>query len=219
MKSLYIFKSTPYNITNLPQFCFMLSRSDLFDPCEPTIVNGNLDMNIAKWARDISPNNPKLTFRNTNWSQHTNILDDVVNSDNTLAFGVNDSEQIKFLKVRYGYRVMSISCSYDLDFYDVMLTWYAQRHIRLQDAGMIPLTQLDHDIRNHNVNLVSYYEKSFREQQLIPDSMPEDGDYNIPIKDFFDAGVFFQHLTNIGAPPTAQSKKYYSEWYSYNNIL
>ena len=39
MKSLYIFKSTPFNITNLPQRSLYLSRDDLYQPCEPILTN------------------------------------------------------------------------------------------------------------------------------------------------------------------------------------
>ena len=218
MKSLYIFKTTPYNLTNLPQFCFILSRDDLYDPCQPTIADGNLGMDVANWIKEVSPDNPSQTFRNIDWQENVKLLNRFVNKTNPLVFGNNDAKQIDFLANYYGSQATTIACVYSDSSYDIMLTWYVLRHIRLQDFGIIPFNETDTSLRKSNVDLVEYYKKSFDEQQLVPRSMVDKCDYNIPIEDLFSYDKFFQHVTNIGSLPSAKAIDYYNKWYAYNKI-
>ena len=62
MKSLYIFKSTPFNITNLPQWSLYLSRDDLYQPCKPVLTNTQLDLEIGGFAQQFSSTPQAIDF-------------------------------------------------------------------------------------------------------------------------------------------------------------
>ena len=215
MKSLYIFKSTPFNITNLPQWSLYLSRDDLYQPCEPILTNTQLDLKIGGFAQQFSPD-PRMMFRDIDWVEQLPKLDKLISSiDQSVAFGVNSVEQMSVLKNHFKKQAITISCSYNQDQYPQMLSWYVHRHIRLQNLGIIEITAHDQHLRTSGVNLVEYYTRAFDQAQLISLTMQPVGDYDIPIKDFFDSNKFFTHMSCVGALPTQQAIDFYNKWRSY----
>jgi hypothetical protein len=195
-------------------------RTDLYDPCTPTINQGHLGMSLAQFPQEFQPKDTKTEFRNINWEEKIDKLSALVNSiDQSLVFGVNSDEQMAFLKNYFGNTAVTVSYSYDESFYDTMLTWVVTRHIAQQDNGIIEITQCDKTLRDDNVDLIEYYKQSFEEQNLIPKTLTGFGDCDIPIKDFFNIEKFFQHLSNLdNNAPTIKAITYYNEWYAYNKI-
>ena len=212
MKSLYIFKSTPFNITNLPQWSLYLSRDDLYQPCKPVLTNTQLDLEIGGFARQFSPN-PQLLFRDMDWTDQIPRLDTLVSSmTQSVAFGVNSVEQLNILKNYFKERAITISCSYDQNHYTEILSWYVRRHIRLQDLGIIEITEHDQQLRTGGLNLVEYYTQAFDQAQLVPMSINPVGEYDIPINDFFNADKFFNHMACVDSPCTQQAIDFYKKW-------
>ena len=212
MKSLYIFKSTSFNITNLPQWCFYLSRDDLYQSCTPIFTNNQLDLEIGGFAQKFS-NDVKASFRDINWSNCLTKLDELFNSnEKSIAFAVNSAEQLGILKNHFKDCAVTISCSYNHDFYKTMLDWYVHRHLYLQNHGTVEITKHDQELRNSGIDLVQYYTRSFDQMQLIPLAMEPVGEYDIPIKDFFQTDKFFEHMSCIGAAATIKSKNFYNDW-------
>lgn len=213
MKSIYLFKSLPFNITNLPQFCFMLSRPDLHHTCcVPIFENDQMAMEIGQFANSITTEN----FRGIDWSNKVNQLVDIIDQGHALCFATDLVDQLNFLKFYFKDRVMTVSVSYDSDSYDDMLTWFAKRHIHLQNTQRLSLTTRDQELRNKRVDLVEYYKREFDQQQLVPMSILPTGEYDIPVRDFFHRDNFFQHLKNIEGRPSTRAFEYYDRWYSSN---
>ena len=220
MKRLYIFKSTSLNITNLPQCCVYLSRTDLYDPCTPVLNQGKIEFALAKTFPFLfQPENTKEAFRNTQWEEQIEKLATLFNTiDQSLVIGANSDEQLVFLKNYFGNDAVTISCSYAESLYDTMLTWFVKRHIAQQDCGMLEMTEHDQTLRDDRVDLIDYYKQSFDGLKLVPKSLTGVGEYDIPVQDFFNAEKFFQHLTNLNNKPTDKAISYYNDWYAYNNI-
>lgn len=219
MKRLYILRSTTLNITNLPQCGIYLSRTDLYDPCTPTIDRGQIGFTLAKFPFLFQPENTKEAFRNTRWEEQIEKLLALFNSiDQSIVFGVNSDEQMIFLKNYFGADAVTISCSYGESFYQTILTWFVKRHIAQQDCGILEMTAHDRDLRNIGDDLIEYYKRSFVEQKLVPRKLTAIGDYDIPVEDLFDPEKFFQHLTNLDSKPTDKAIGFYNDWYTYNKI-
>jgi hypothetical protein len=212
MKSLYVFKSTPFNITNLPQWSLYLSRDDLYQPCKPILTNTQLDLEIGGFAQQFSPD-PQALFRDIDWEEQLPKLDALINSiDQSVVFGVNSVEQLTVLKTHFKDQAITVSCSYNQDYYPKMLSWYVHRHIRLQNLGIIEITAHDRELRTNGTNLVDHYAQAFDKACLIPPTIDPVGDYDIPVGDFFNVSKFFNHMSCIGGAPTQQAIDFYNQW-------
>lgn len=216
MKSIYLFKSQPFNITNLPQFCFMFSCPDLYrDSCVPIFKNGQMAMEIGQFANSIDTKN----FRGIEWSGQTNKLNqlvDFVDQGHTLCFATDLAEQLDFLKFYFKNKILTVSVSYNSNSYDQILTWFVKRHIHLQNTQQLPTTEWDRELRNQQIDLIDHYKQEFDQQQLVPKSIQPTGEYDIPVVDLFHRDNFFQHLKNIEGQPSTQAFEYYDRWYSAN---
>jgi hypothetical protein len=221
MKSvrLYLFKTESFNFVNLLQFCFILSRRDLYQPCLPLIAGTNLLVTTGEFVNTLSPDNP-YNFRNIDWSEKLNILNSTLTqTDKPIVIGHNDINQLLFLEKQYSSIAQTISCSYTKDDYDLILTYFANMHLMSQSNGTVPLTEHDLQLRaDQSINLLFYYKNAFDQQGLIPRSMLYSTDYNVPLKDFLDKNKFFQHLVNLGAEPTPEAIHYYNQWWELQHL-
>jgi hypothetical protein len=191
----------------------MLSRPDLHHTCcVPVFENDQMAMEIGQFANSITTEN----FRGVDWSTKVNQLVDIIDQGHVLCFATDLIDQLNFLKSYFEDRVMTVSVSYDSDSYDDMLTWFAKRHIHLQNTQRLSLTARDQELRNQQVDLVEYYKREFDQQQLVPKSILPTGEYDIPLRDFFHRDNFFQHVKNIEGQPSTPAFEYYDRWYSSN---
>lgn len=191
----------------------MLSRPDLHHTCcVPIFENDQMAMEIGQFANSITTEN----FRGVDWSTKVNQLVDIIDQGHVLCFATDLIDQLNFLKSYFEDRVMTVSVSYDSDSYDDMLTWFAKRHIHLQNTQRLSLTTQDQELRNQQVDLVEYYKREFDQQQLVPKLILPTGEYDIPLRDFFHRDNFFQHVKNIEGQPSTPAFEYYDRWYSSN---
>jgi hypothetical protein len=191
----------------------MLSRPDLHHTCcVPIFENDQMAMEIGQFANSITTGN----FRVVDWSNKVNQLVDIIDQGHILCFATDLLDQLNFLKSYFKDRIMTVSVSYDADSYDDMLTWFAKRHIHLQNTQRLSLTLRDQELRNQSVDLVEYYKQEFDQQQLLPKYILPTGEYDIPLRDFFHRDNFFQHLKNIEGQPSTRAFEYYDRWYSSN---
>lgn len=212
---LYLFKTERINFVNLLQFCFYLARRDLYQPCLPIFTGSHLDITKGELVNTFSPDDPD-NFRNISWNEKLQLLNSTLEStDQKIVIGNYNIDQIMFLKQQYPSMAQTISCSYTEEDYDLLLTYIVNQHVELQASGMLPITEHDQHLRaDSSISLLSYYKKSFDEQQLIPKSITYSTDYVVPLKDFFNKDNFFQHLTNLGADPTPEATHYYDQWWA-----
>lgn len=211
---LYLFRTCALNLTNLPILCFVLSRPDLDNPCVPVVSHNRfIEMQAAEFAHQVEPNNPEANFRNILWTQNAEglqIVDSIVDSGANKTFGVNSDEQITFLKQRYGSQCTTITHSYTNN--KMLLRYHALCHIYKQDLGLIDISDWDQQLRTECIDLVAYYAQAFDEQNIIATQQLCNGDYDIPIKDFFDQATFFGHLKNLDAVESVTAKDFYQQW-------
>ena len=216
--SLFLFKTEKLNLVNLLQFCFILSRNDLYEPCIPNFESGQLTTIKGKFIYDSSSDDPD-NFRNIKWESKTQIVVDALTCG-PLVLGNHSIEQLYFLKEYFKENsALIITCSYTADEYEFFLEQLVKQHIYLQDAGFLPLSQVDKDLRSSVENIKIYYKNSFDKQQLLPKEMQYFSDYNVPLIDFYDEDKFFQHLQNLPCVPTQVAIDYYHQWQKINNTL
>lgn len=211
---LYLFKTEKINFVNLLQFCFYLSRRDLYQPCLPVFSDSYLDVTKGELVYTFSPENPN-NFRNLNWNEKLDLLDTTLSStDAPIVIGSSSIDQILLLNNRYSDISQTISHCYTEEDYDFLLTYFVNQHLTLQSKGCLPLTEHDLQLRSDpTINLFSYYKNSFDQQGILPKSITYSTDYVIPVKDFFNKDKFFQHLNNIGADSTDEAIHYYNQWW------
>jgi hypothetical protein len=211
---LYLFKTEKLNFVNLLQYCFILSRRDLYQPCLPIIAGAEISAVKGQLVYDFSPDNPE-NFRNIEWESKIQLLDSILDSTNaSIVLGSHDINQLILLKKNYQSKAYIISCSYTKNDYDLLLTYLVNTHLAMQSTGALPITEADQQLRaTPSIDLLSYYKKSFDEQQLIPKSMVyPDSDYSVPLQEFFNKNKFFQHLINLDVDPSKEAMQYYDQW-------
>lgn len=223
MKSarVYLFKTETINFVNLLQFCFFLSREDIYQPCYPKILYKHLTVDPGGFALHFAPDNPCVNFRNIDWTTKLAEFDEVLaQTTDKIVLGCNDIEQVNLLKNHFGDNCYTISCSYSYDDYDSFLSYITNSHIVKQSTGQLKLTDHDIAIRNDkNINLFDYYKQSFDQQKILQNSMSYDTDYSVVLTDYFDKNKFFQHVTNIGGNNSIEAVNYYDSWYSMQNTF
>ena len=211
---LYLFKTEKINFVNLLQFCFILSRRDLYQPCSPSMVGTNLSVTTGDFVNTMLPEDP-YNFRNLDWTEKLPLLDSILTqTDDPITIGHSDINQLLLLKEEYPDIAQISSCSYTENDYELMLTYTARQHLELQHNGTLPITEHDQQMRSDpSINLLSYYKQSFDEQAIVPKSMAYSTDYSVPVRDFFNKDKFFQHIVTIGADPSPKAKHYYDQWW------
>jgi hypothetical protein len=220
MIDLYLFKCVDIlNITNLPMWLFYLSRTDLYDPCSPVDFSaaGRLGLVPSDFPKLFVPDDKIFTtFRDTYWPDQIHVLNKILanNPGKKIALGVNHVWQADFFKNYYQTRTFILGCSYDDDeTYNLLLTYLAKCHLYQQSIGVLPITDHDRLIRlNNSDNLIETYKAKFDELNLIPRSIDPVGDYEIPVKDFFNFEKLSQHMANAGTPLLPPAINYYNSW-------
>ena len=213
--ALYIFKSySRINVTNILQWCFMLSNNNLFEPCVPILTGTQLDVIPGKFLLKFTQD--KYAFRDIDWLSNIDTLKDIIKStDKSIVFGVHSESQVNFLKAQFKDCALVITCSYDEpEIYDRFLTDIARRHINLQNLGSIELNESDKILTT--VERIEHYKKVFMEQELIPTTLSYRGDYNVPVRDLFDKDKLFRHLSNIKVTASPAASEFYDKWYEIN---
>jgi hypothetical protein len=191
----------------------MLARDNLYQSCQPIFTNNQLDLELGGFALRFAPTNTKLTFRDIDWGTRLDELEELFDStDQSIAFGVNSVEQLGVLKNHFSNRAVTISCSYDRDFYNTMLEYYVDRHLYLQNIGVLEITKHDQTVRDSGVYLRDYYIRAFDAKGIVPESIDPVGERDIPIPEFFNSSAFFHRMALAGAIPTIETRQYYDQW-------
>lgn len=211
---LYIFRSTRFNITNLPHYCTFLCHDNLYGACQPFLNNGKLDVILGQLMYDIHTADPRTQFRDVDWTENFAKLDSVLTPDQNIVFAVNSDQQLHNLKNYYGKDAVTVTTTWDNN--SVLLDWLAKFHVRMQDAGLFEITQVDQDLRQQQIDLVSHYRQAFESMNLVPSTTDAAGDYNIPLHDYFVKEKFLQHLQHINAQVPVLAVDFYNSWISEN---
>lgn len=206
----YIFKSTGFNITNLPQYCLFLSRSDFYGPCQPFLNQGRLDINVGEFTKDMCPVDPVNFFRHINWATKIDLLKHLEQQQKNVVWAVQREEQLHYLKEQFKTNALTIATTWDNN--RLLLEHLAKFHVKMQDTGVFEITDNDKNARAQGVDLVKHYINEFDQIGLVPKASLPCADYNIPITDYFDQTKFFVHLKNIGADLTPQVISFYKDW-------
>ena len=195
--TIYLFKTEQANVVNLLQFCAILS-GQWYEICQPQLSNTNyMSVSVGNFVRQLSPKDP-TNFRNIDWTTEVHELEEIANvTDLNLMVGVKTVEQLTFLRKYFGNRTKTISISYDVSSYELMLDFLARAHIEEQ---------------NLNIESVEYYKQEFDKLGLLPRQLAPVGEYNVPFEDFFNKGKFFKHLKNIGLNPSVAAEAFYDKW-------
>lgn len=195
--TIYLFKTERVNVVNLLQFCAILS-GEWYEICQPQLSDTNyMSVIVGNFVRCLSPEDP-MNFRNIDWTTKVYELEEIANTtDLNLTVGVKTVEQLAFLKTHFGDRTKTISVSYDVDSYELMLDFLARAHIQEQ---------------NLNIESIEYYKQEFDKLGLLPRQLAPVGEYNVPFEDFFDKDIFFTHLKNIGLNPSVDAEAFYDKW-------
>ena len=85
-------------------------------------------------------------------------------------------------------------------------------------AGII-IKQLK--IKNNNFcNLLSYYTRALRNQNLFPEMLEPAGDYSFKLGDLFNKELFFQNAKALGVTETPEASEYYDKSHTaFNHLL
>jgi hypothetical protein len=202
------------NITNILQWCFMLSNNNLFGSCVPILSGTQLDVIPGEFLLKFTQD--KHAFRDIDWLSNIDTLKDIIKSTNkSIVFGVHSESQVDFLKSQFKDNALVITCSYDeSEIYDRFLTDIARRHVNLQNLGSIKLNESDKSLTT--VERIEHYKKVFAEQELIPTTLSYRGDYDVPVRDLFDKSKLIRHLSNIGVTASTAASEFYDKWYEIN---
>lgn len=211
---LYIFRSTRFNITNLPQYCTFLCHDNLYGACQPFLNNSRLDVTLGQLMYDIHTEDPRTQFRDVDWADNFAKLDRVISQDKNIVFAVNSDQQLHNLKSYYGKNVVTVTTEWDNN--ELLLDWLAGFHVKMQDVGRFEITKVDQDLRQQSIDLVAHYRKEFESMRLVPGTALAAGDYNIPLGDYFVKEKFLQHLQNINQQVPQLAVDFYKNWYSSN---
>jgi hypothetical protein len=165
---------------------------------------------LGPFMYTASPQNPDK-FRNVDWTTQLGLLTNILTT-NSCVIGNYSIDQLQFIKNYFKESAVLITHSYQTFEYDFFLEQFAKQHVYLQDVGSLPLTETDQAVRSNGEDLVQYYKQTFDQQQIIPKQINWSGDYDVPVRDFYNPDRFFQHITNLSTTPSTQAIAYYQQW-------
>lgn len=206
---LLLFKSETIHITNLFQYCCLLSVSDLYEPCIPEICDGYMQLKFGKFLTDFVKDPDE--FRYVDWEPHLERVAAILASGKNLIFGSYSLGNLDLIKKTLNCPI--ISYNYDSSLYDTVLERFTRVYLYRQEHGIVPITEYDEEVRASGVDLVTFYNRVFDEQSLVPKSLEPTGDYSIPIRDYFNFENFRKHFEGLNITLSCAAKQYYNQWW------
>ena len=217
MINLYLIRGIDINFTNIVQSCMVLGRTDLYDTCQPVLKNYLLSWDSTEFV-NIGGDTP---IRMVDWRDHTDQLDYLVDNNLTRVITTYRDDQMEFVKQYLGDKCFTVTFNYDESYdYPIMLAVATKTHIHRQKIGEIELTPEDIEIRQQRRNLLSYYTRALRNQNLFPEMLEPAGDYSFKLGDLFNKELFFQNVKALGVTETPEASEYYDKSHTaFNHLL
>lgn len=197
INKIFVFHVQRLDIINMYLGLIYLSAENLYSYCSVDLVN---KFPILSTSQFVTECNTDIggDFRDIDWQKNIIWLDNqLACHDKHLTIGNRDLEQVRFLKNRYGDRVITTCFNYTEKDYLKLLTVKAEYHVSNID-------------KTGNLN---YYIDCFDKQKLIPKEVNNTADVIVNISDLNDIHLVREYIKYYGFDLTPSAESYYNKWH------